>query len=135
MDIEKRNEIQRKWKNNEFPVIVATIAFGMGVDKPDVRFVIHMSLPKSLDNYIQECGRAGRDGLPSHVICFYDYSDRGTIDYFNKTSEYASSEREYENKLSLYKILDYVEDRYTCRRVKQLEYLNEKFNPKNCGKM
>ena len=101
----------------------------------DVRFVIHMSLPKSLDGYIQECGRAGRDGNNSHVILYYEYSDRSTLDWFIKNNEFIDHEREHENINSLYSILNYAEDPYECRRVLQLEYLDEKFDSKNCNQM
>lgn len=112
MEIEQRNEIQRRWKNDQVQVIVATIAFGMGVDKKDVRFVIHMSLPKSLDGYIQEGGRAGRDHELSHVVMFYEYNDRNTQNWFIKNNEFSDQEREEENKMSLYHMLDYAEDPY-----------------------
>ena len=93
----------------------------------DVRFVIHMSLPKSLDGYIQECGRAGRDGNLSKVVAFYDYSDRSTINWFIKNNEFADFERENENLHSLYSILNYAEESYEWRRVMQLKYLNQNF--------
>lgn len=110
MDIDKRNEIQAKWRNDEVKVIIATIAFGMGVDKKDVRFVIHMSLPKTLDGYIQECGRAGRDQEVSKVVLFYDYSDRNTQNWFIKHNEFSDSARETENLHNLYWMLNYAED-------------------------
>lgn len=135
MEIEERNKIQLKWRNDEILVMVATIAFGMGVDKKDVRFVIHMSLPRSLDGYIQEGGRAGRDHQLSHVVLFFDYNDRSTINWFIKNNDFADMERESENLMSLYNMLDYAEDPYECRRVKQLKYLDETFDREKCNQM
>jgi bloom syndrome protein len=135
MEIDKRNEIQAKWKNDEILVIIATIAFGMGVDKKDVRFVIHMSLPRSLDGYIQEGGRAGRDHELSHVTMFYDYTDRRTLNWFIKNNEYADLEREGENKDSLYNMLLFAEDPYECRRAMQINYLDQDFKREDCNQM
>ncbi|HVV46343.1 MAG TPA: helicase-related protein, partial [Bryobacteraceae bacterium] len=82
LDAERRRRVQDGFLNGKFDVIVATIAFGMGIDKPDIRSVIHTALPGSIEAYYQEIGRAGRDGEPSRAILFHSYADRYTHDFF-----------------------------------------------------
>src|ERR1700674_711284 len=82
LDTERRQRVQEKFLAGKVDVMVATIAFGMGIDKPDVRTVIHTALPGSLEAYYQEIGRAGRDGKPSRAILMHSYGDRHTHDFF-----------------------------------------------------
>ena len=115
----RRQEIQRNWMNNEIQVIIATIAFGMGINKRDVRFVIHYSMPKSLEGYVQECGRAGRDQKKAECILYYAYSDRKLNDYFICQGG-GTGVRKKENLHALYSILEYCEEPNLCRRMMQL---------------
>jgi superfamily II DNA helicase RecQ len=112
---------------NEINIIIATIAFGMGINKADVRFIIHTTLPKSLENYAQECGRAGRDDRPSECILYYSYADRKRLEHFIVTNKDNTMGRKNENLHALYKILEFCEEPYLCRRKILLNYLGEDF--------
>jgi RecQ family ATP-dependent DNA helicase len=132
MNDNKRYQVQRRWMNGEIQIVVATIAFGMGINKNNVRFVIHTSLPKSLENYTQEWGRAGRDGKPAHWTLFYCYNDRRRLEYFIVSNKETSMERKNENLHSIYKILEFWEEPLRCRRKLLLKYLDEQFKTKEC---
>ncbi|MBT5807732.1 RecQ family ATP-dependent DNA helicase, partial [Candidatus Uhrbacteria bacterium] len=117
-----RMETQEKFIRDETPIIVATIAFGMGIDKPDVRMVVHMDLPKTIEGYYQETGRAGRDGLASECILFYSYADRRKQEYFINMIDDGE-----EKKLATRKLDDMVEycQNEVCRRFFLLMYFGE----------
>ena len=120
---------------DEIRVIIATIAFGMGINKQDVRFVIHYSFPKSLEGYVQECGRAGRDQKESECILYYNYSNRSTNDFFIAMDK-SSGNRKEEKALALYAMIEYCEEPFLCRRVMQLQFLGElSFTSEMCNSM
>lgn len=107
----------------------------MGINKRDVRFVVHYSIPKSLEGYVQECGRSGRDGNQAECILYYSYGDRKRNDYFIVTNHDNTKNRKNENLHALYSILDYCEEPYNCRRMLQLNFLGEEFDQSKCKKM
>ncbi|KUL88828.1 hypothetical protein ZTR_03477 [Talaromyces verruculosus] len=133
MPSEERTSVQRDWQAGRYDVIVATIAFGMGIDKPDVRFVIHHTIPKSLEGYYQETGRAGRDGKRSGCYLFYSYRDTAAQKRFIETSDGDYQQKNRQRQM-LRHVVQFCENQSDCRRVQILAYFNESFDACNCNR-
>ncbi|TIA90426.1 hypothetical protein E3P99_01588 [Wallemia hederae] len=130
---EDRTKIQLNWQKNRFLIICATVAFGMGIDKPDVRFVIHFSLPQSLEGYYQETGRAGRDGEHSHCVMYFAYKDTTTINYLIDNGD-GTHEQKATQRSNLRQVVQFCLNKTDCRRTQVLNYFGEQFDPRKCHK-
>lgn len=130
----ERNKVQEMWNDGTVKIIVATIAFGMGIDKKDVRFVIHYTLPKSLEGYYQETGRAGRDGLESMCILYYNYGDTKTIEFLISNNFNATADQKNRQREELKYVVQYCENKTDCRRKLVLSHFGENFDSKDCNK-
>ena len=126
---EVRRSTQERFIRDQVPVVTATIAFGMGIDKPDVRLIAHYHLPKTLEGYYQETGRAGRDGLPSECVLFFSPGDRQALAWFIEQIEDETERARAWTKLNQ---MAAYGDLQTCRRVYLLDYFGEEYDRPNC---
>ncbi|RBA11841.1 bloom syndrome protein [Fusarium proliferatum] len=133
LDPQEKVEVQTSWQQGQVKIVVATIAFGMGIDKPDVRFVIHHGLPTTLEGYYQETGRAGRDGDPSNCILFYGKQDIRILKKLIADGEGNNEQKERQMSM-LNRVTALCDNKSDCRRVEILRYFGEDFTAAQCRK-
>ncbi|KAJ3440109.1 atp-dependent DNA helicase q-like 4a [Anaeramoeba flamelloides] len=127
----QRTLIQKKWASDVIRVLIGTLAFGMGVNKPDVRFVIHYTIPKSLEHLYQESGRAGRDGEIAHCILYFSIREKYRLE--SQISNKGKKSIKESGFSKLKKVVNYCQDEHQCRRTMMLKYFGENFDRKNCN--